>query len=164
MDEFRILFTLLFFVKKYTRRFVDGAVGRAYFNKPEEFTEWAQSVKRRTLFWSASQACERWEKSIDARSIKDFSIDKLIQQFVYAASLEDSKFAAALDKMVSIASTPERIKEIREIVYDYDCLNSIASGLLHTNETIRNSVKAFLYHMKYLEVFSFQFFQIIPIV
>lgn len=145
---------------QYTRRFIDAAVGRGYFASSEEAAEYNQNIKRRTLFWSASKACERWESTIEARVLKDFSVDKAIQQFVFSKSIPDDTLLDLFNKIRTASSSPERTAEIRVIITHYNCINVLGCAMMHASQKIRETAKFFMYNMKFLQKVCLFFIEI----
>jgi len=135
----------------YTRRFVDASVGRGYFQNADEAANYGSNIKRRTLFWSASKACERWEASIDSRIVKDVAIDKAIQQFVYGSSLDEKEIVDLFGKLKSVSSSPEKIAEVRTLISHYGALSPIACCMMHSSRKVREFSRQFLYNMKYMD-------------
>ena len=125
-------------------------MGRGYFQTADEASAFSANIKRRTLFWSASKACERWEASIDSRTVKDPAVDKAIQQFVFSTSLEEQHILEIFKKLKGAASTPEKIEEIRTSIRHYDALNYIACALMHSSPKVREEARLYLYTMKYM--------------
>jgi len=139
-------------IQRYTRRYLDASLGRGYFSKPAQMNEYAQETRRRTLFWAASYACERWERSMEQRQAKDFSIDMAIQKFVFGSQLGEQEIRDALTKFTTtISNSPERQEEVRQIIRQYNALDAIACGLLHASNGVRQATKTFLYNMNYFQ-------------
>lgn len=143
---------------QYTRRFTDAVVGRGFFGTSEEAAEYNQNIKRRTLFWSASKACERWESIIEARVIKDFSVDKAIQQFAFSKTIPEETILDLFNKIRAAASSPERTAEIRTIITHYNCASILGCAMMHASQKVRDAAKFFMYNMKFLQKVCVLFF------